>query len=1127
MKRKFSIFALAILGMSITACGGSGSVGLDYDDSDLDIDTEWTEYSIPITKVNFDDGEDNLVIERGTTYEYSYTVEPKKAVKKSLTWESSNTDVVTVSQGVLTGVGAGKAIIYVSNNEKSFNTISLNVEVIVPVTDISFEQTTLLADLNKDYQLSVDYTPFDTTEKGVTWHVENEEIATISDAGLLTTKGVTGVTTVTANSAYINKTISLTIDVADRTIYPDQVVIEEYENTIEVGKNFTMKARSVVSSDSSVMPTHPEVKYYSSDPSILTVEEDTGIVHAFEAGSTTIYATAIGKNGTISSELKTVNVFEVKVQTINLEDITLSNRNGRSDVTIPLTYTTDTEGYDVASIPNFKYTIGDETVAKVNDNGKLHAVAPSGETTLKVEETRSGVSKTVNVHVGYEVDSVTVTGVSEIDAGKSTSLSVVTEPAGVVAGLITYSSSNPSVASVSNDGLVTGLAEGETTITITVTGMNKTVTETHDIKVNIPDIPFAYDMSYVVGDHNYYSGVSTPSTTGSWDKANQAKAIDESVQTSHDTLLFERRAIIKFNEGDIWKIRTASEYLETDGYKEGLSYLVGEYKVNEGAFAGSHPDMTVTSDRNIVVNRTGYYAIYHAQYTNDHPEGWYSIYVGRHELNLSDTTPQIQINKSTVLEAHDWQGDLSYEITEGSSLISVVRGTGSENYKFTVTAGENAGTAKIVFTDSFKSVEVIVTISSEAPLPKTFEANIPYVVGNADYHTGVATGSGSYWGSDASKAMKFTASTSPLPEGAIAQYEASITFEEDNEFKVVIGGDPLYWDVGYEKETGDVQNAFSRGQMSQQGSSNVVVNSEGTYKIYVKCYNDDRGWQAFIEPKTGGDPTPGEDVPSEDGYYLVGSRTEFKYEGAVKMSAGEGTDFAKLIGYVPLEGEEFRIRSYINTTDTWYNWGDAEEGHEDDNYVVGANVESLDVYLNSEGKFYVVEHKSVTPPTPGEFDDSKVTEVLIEDQTGKGFTSYGVDIKLHIFNITFADYSPITSVSGLKEAGVTIGDAVVYNTTDNVIDVTMTWLQNNPVKYKATLPAYIESCTICVYNTNNVYVHEVNPTTQVIGTNSYQFSTTRGNGYSLYLFNNLDPAYDAWISGSAFNTPLSLVKANA
>jgi len=963
MKRKFSIFALAILGMSITACGGSGSVGLDYDDSDLDIDTEWTEYSVPVTKVNFDVGEDNLVIERGTTYEYSYTVEPKKAVKKSLTWESSNTDVVTVSQGVLTGVGAGKAIIYVSNNEKSFNTISLNVEVIVPVTDISFKQTTLLADLNKDYQLSVDYTPFDTTEKGVTWHIENEEIATISDTGLLTTKGVTGVTTLTANSAYINKTISLTIDVADRTIYPDQVVIEEYENKMEVGKNFTMKARSIVSGDSSVMPTHPEVKYYSSNPSILTVEEDTGIVHAFEAGVTTIYATAMGKNGPVSSELKTVNVFEVKVQTISLEDITLSNRNGRSDVAIPLTYTTDTEGYDVASIPNFKYTIGDESVAKVNDNGKLHAVAPSGETTLKVEETRSGVSKTVNVHVGYEVDSVTVTGVSEIDAGKSTSLSVVTEPTGVAAGLITYESSNPSVASISNDGLVTGLAEGETTITITVTGMNKTVTETHDIKVNIPEIPFAYGTAYVVGDHNYRTGVSTISSTGSWDHANQARVISDETATPG-----EKYTIIKFNEGDHWQVRVGDTYLPVYGH--GDQYDIGTYNLNAGSFAGSHPDMTPYTGEdgltNVLVNRTGYYSIYYTQYTNEHPEGWFNIYVERHELTVSDSTPQIQVGHKLEpdLEAHSWNGTLTYEIIEGSDLITVVR----DDYKFAITAGDTAGEAKILFKDDYSSVEVIVTVSSEAPLPKTFEANIPYVVGNADYHTGVATGSGSYWGTDASKAMKFTASTSPLPEGATEQYEASITFEKDNEFKVVIGGDPLNWGVGYEKETGDTQNAFSKGQMEQQksGNQNIVVIAGGTYKIYVKHYNDNRGWQAFIEPRQGG-PVPGEDIPEEDGYYIVGSETDYKYAGSTKMNAGEGTNLAQLIGYEAKANEQFRVRSYINGVDTWYNWGNAEEGHEKENYLVGDTDRILDIYLNNEGKFYVSDHPDPTdvPETDG------------------------------------------------------------------------------------------------------------------------------------------------------------------
>ena len=954
-KKKIYLLALALAGMSLTACGGS-SIGLNYDESDLEIDTEWVEYSVPVTSVTFDEGEDSIVVERGKTYEYSYSIEPKKAVKRSLSWSSSNTDIATVDKGVVTGVSAGKTVVSVFNNENSFNPIYLDVEVIVPVTDIAFRQSTLLADYYTDYELIVDYSPFDTTEKGLSWSIDNEEIATIDQDGFLKTKGVTGVVTVSAHSAYINKVITLTVDVADRTVYPDAVQIDEFESEVEVGKNFTMTAHSYVSSDPTAMVTHPEVKYYSSDPTILSVEEDTGIVHALGVGNASIYATANGKTQVISSPSQTVHVFEVKVQTIVLEDITLSNRNGRSDVPVGLTYTTDTAGYDVASVPNFKYTIGDENVATVNDNGMLRAVAPSGSTTLRVDETRSGVTKTVNVYVGYEVDSIVVNGTSEIDTGRSMTLSVTTSPSGFPASLISYSSSNDSVATVNSDGVVTGVSDGTATITVTATGMNKTVTETFEVKVNIPEIPFSYDMSYVVGDHDYYSGVSKPSSTGSWDKANQAKAVDEVVQAPHDTLLYERRAVVKFNAGDIWKLRTAEEYLPTDGYKEGLGYLIGEYKTKEGAFVGSNPDMSITGDdyKNVLVNRTGYYAIYHAQYTNDHPEGWFSIYVARHELTLSDTTPQIQVGTSVVLEAHNWLGELSHNVSEGSELISVVRGTGADNYKFTVTAGSTSGTAKIVFTDEWKSVEVLVTVSTDAPLPKTFEDGIPYVVGNADYHTGTAVGSGEYWGSDASKAMKCVVSSGEIdPQDVYAQFETTITFAKDNQFKVVIGGESLYWDAAYEKA-----GAIAKGQMSQP--DNVVVNEEGTYKIYVKCLTNNRGWSVYIEPKQGGgdDPT---DVPAEDGYYLVGSETNFKYEGATKMSAGTGGNLAQLIGYEAHAGEEFKVRGYHSGVDTWYNWGNAPEADPGANYAVGATAKTVDVYLNGEGLFYVADH--VTPST--------------------------------------------------------------------------------------------------------------------------------------------------------------------
>ena len=548
MKKKLYVFALALLGMTLTACGGNGSVGLDYDDSDLDIDTEWVDYSVPVTKVKFDSGEDSIKVARGETHEYSYSVEPAKASKKSLSWSSANEAVATVKEGVVKGVEAGKTIITVSNKENSFDQINLNVEVIVPVTNISFNDTTLLADFNHTYILDIIYTPFDTTQKEVTWHSSDESIATVDDNGNLTTKDVAGSVSITVTSAYINKVIELNVEVADRTIYPDAVNIDEYENEVEVGKNFTMKASAVVSSDPSVMPTHPEVKYYSSNPEVLYVEEDSGIVHALGVGNTTIYATAMGKNGPISSETKTVSVFEVKVQSIILSDISLTNRDGRSDIAIPLEYTTDKAGYPVASIPKFVYEVADTSVATVTEAGKLFAVAQVGTTTLTVSETRSGVTKTVNLSVGYEVDSVSISGSSEVNVGSTTKLNVSTIPSGVPSEYVTFSSDDTNIATVSETGVVSGVSAGSTTITATVLGVSETIS----ITVSVPEIPFAYDMTYIVGDKDYSSGESKPSSTGSWDRANQAKAIDEVVQQPHDTLLYERRAIVQFNDGDIW-----------------------------------------------------------------------------------------------------------------------------------------------------------------------------------------------------------------------------------------------------------------------------------------------------------------------------------------------------------------------------------------------------------------------------------------------------------------------------------------------------------------------------------------------------------------------------------------------
>ncbi|MBQ6920764.1 MAG: Ig-like domain-containing protein [Bacilli bacterium] len=1017
MKKKYYLFALAFTGLVLTSCGGNGSVGLNYDESDLDIDTEWVEYSVPITKVSFESGEKSISIPRGETHEYQYSIEPAKAVKAALSWSSSDETVATVSKGVVSALEVGKTTITCFNKEGSFDPISLSVEVIVPVTDIRFAQETLLADFNHQYHLDtlVRYEPSDTTEIGLSWHSSNEEVATVSDDGILTTKDVTSSVTITASSERINKIIELTVEVADRTIYPDTVNVTEFESEVEIGHNFTMKAEAVRAADPEVQVTHPEVKYYSSDSTILTVEEDTGVVHALATGSANIYATAQGKEGLVTSESKTVTVFEVKVQSIILEDIELTNRNGRSDIEIPMTYTTDKAGYEKASIPNFVYTVGDPEVATVS-NGKLYAVAATGSTTLNVTETRSNASKTVNLTVGYEVDSISVIGLTEVTIGNSITLSATSDPAGVPKELFSYSSSDENIATVTNNGVVTGVSAGEVEITVSAFGCE----EVYAISVKNPlpqsqfyvegiggvwEVDERYALKQDLGDSNhfYLGPIFLAANTqikvydyvndtwyGSSEGYTEQGAYWKTTSEGNLLVLIEGEFYVDLyidamNDNHIKLYYNGTEddpVYSHRYYAEGIGGVwkaEEQYGMNEDSTDPNHfylGPLTLEANTEIkiydVVNdkwfgSTQGYTEQGAYWTTTSEgnlktlvEG--SFYIDLYLDALNDNHIKLYYDNGEApgedVPAEDgyylvgsytnwkFEGATKMEAGEGTDLAKLEGFAVSEGQEFKVRGYHNEveswhnwaehGEANYVVGENVETIDVYLSAAGVFYIVEhngsTPSEDVPaeegyYIVGSkTNYKFEGATKMGAGEGTD------------------LAKLEGYVPVEGE-EFKV----------RGYHAATSTWYN-YGNAAEGHEDDNYVVGEDVETLDVYLNS----EGKFYVVEHKS---VTPSEDVPAEDGYYLVGSKTSWKYEGATKMSAGEGTDLAKLEGYVPVEGEEFRVRGYHSSADTWYNWGDAAEGHEDDNYVVGEDVESLDVYLNSEGKFYVVEHKTGPEPT--------------------------------------------------------------------------------------------------------------------------------------------------------------------
>ena len=151
------------------------------------------------------------------------------------------------------------------------------------------------------------------------------------------------------------------------------------------------------------------------------------------------------------------------------------------------------------------------------------------------------------------------------------------------------------------------------------------------------------------------------------------------------------------------------------------------------------------------------------------------------------------------------------------------------------------------------------------------------------------------------------------------------------------------------------------GEPTQGGNFKITV--AGNYDVYAKYEN---GFKFYVAPHAEPvDP----DVPAEDGYYIVSTDTEFKYEGALKMTVpSEGDDKAQALQFTLGAHKAFKVRSYFDGNDEWYNtWGDPDKYPFDEkgNYINDSDEDVvLDIYLNKDYVVYVSEHQE--PDVPAE-----------------------------------------------------------------------------------------------------------------------------------------------------------------
>lgn len=258
--------------------------------------------------------------------------------------------------------------------------------------------------------------------------------------------------------------------VSDFVQHPTSVSLDKHEMTLAIGEKGKLTA-TVLPADA----VDRSVLWESSDPRIASVDEN-GNVTPLKLGTCTITAR--------SNDVRDLtDECEVTVKKANLKEISINDDDGYAyiliseaadyyDITATATFmdeSTEAVAADVAT-----YSSSDASIAKVNASGRVTAVS-RGTATITVSYTlknADNTTKTATDEIEVRVSSMAFdpnTKSLEVNDTFSPNINITTYDGNTViipvSDASSWSSTRPAVATVSDEGVITAVSPGTTSIT--------------------------------------------------------------------------------------------------------------------------------------------------------------------------------------------------------------------------------------------------------------------------------------------------------------------------------------------------------------------------------------------------------------------------------------------------------------------------------------------------------------------------------------------------------------------------------------------------------------------------------------------------------------------------------------
>jgi len=311
------------------------------------------------------------------------------------------------------------------------------------------------------------------------------------------------------------------VTVIPATIPATGITLNRTTATLTVGGNLTLTA--------TVLPanaTNRNVTWTSSNTAVATVN-NSGVVTAVAPGQVTITVTTQDGNFTATSVI-TVSV-AIPVTGITVAPATTSLQPGNST-----RITANVLPFN-ASNRNVTWTSSNPSVAVVDSAGNVIAIN-WGWTTITATTEEGDFTATSHVLVGTPVTSITISPTTATIniIGATVALTANVLPANATNRDVTWTSNNPAVATVSDNGVVTAVTLGTATITATTNEGNRTATATINVVIrgcNASPLTFTLGTPYFATNETWIITGTDGRPNQEWSDAVRAPGCDKTTFT--------------------------------------------------------------------------------------------------------------------------------------------------------------------------------------------------------------------------------------------------------------------------------------------------------------------------------------------------------------------------------------------------------------------------------------------------------------------------------------------------------------------------------------------------------------------------------------------------------------------